>query len=279
MKRIWKGLLAGLLCTEAVIKMLVAVVFISAGWAAAQVTGLEGFDPKQAGANPFVLGGFVLLVMAQLKRAAERRYPDLATRPAWASSAWFWFGLSEAIGVLSAFVLYALKYGAELALFGLGFPWTVALFGLAAGIVGSGYRDLLKTVLGWLDRGPAALVLPAAPAAPGEPVMVGEITPPEEVKSPPSGLEPIPGMNGQVRGFLGGGAVLDSVTDLALGQLVELLLQQANLNPKAENVARVTAHLLKVAPDLVDGDLRVRWNRRADVLDTIMQLKVEGGLL
>lgn len=119
------------------------------GVAAAQSTDvLSAIDPTSWGKSPFYFGGFILLAIAAIKRAAEqeqfKKYGQITGNP------WLWRGLAVVLGIGGAFGLSIANFGAELVLFGLVSPWTIVLFGLASSIVAMGGRDLLKQALGWI---------------------------------------------------------------------------------------------------------------------------------
>jgi hypothetical protein len=234
--------------------------------ALAQVVDPALLDPRLAGASPFGLGAIVLLIMASVKRANERRRDRAGQLAPLIRSAWIWYVLALVLGVAGAFLLFALKYGAVLALFGLGVPWSVVCFGLASGIVGAGYRDLLKSALGWVGQG-GPVGIQSAP----EPPIASELLPPDGViGTPPDGAR-----SSQTAAPLG---VL-GMTGNRLDDLVGWALQQAGLTaPGPAAYLRVGAKLAMVAPDLLDGDPHLSAENRDRVLAVVMDLKRLGGL-
>ncbi|AIZ44888.1 hypothetical protein QR90_06860 [Deinococcus radiopugnans] len=240
------------------------------GVAAAQSTDvLSAIDPTSWGKSPFYFGGFILLAIAAIKRAAEqeqfKKYGQITGNP------WLWRGLAVVLGIGGAFGLSIANFGAELVLFGLVSPWTIVLFGLASSIVAMGGRDLLKQALGWIG----------GPNLPGAPVDATLTAPTEP--APPSGFEPlnltVPGSTQglmSVASFPGMGGPL---VEAGLSALLTWVLTQLHLPPTAENIARLALKLGKVLPDLAfDGDAHLSWRNRAAILDVAEELKAMGGL-
>lgn len=251
------------------------LLLLSGGYAFAQDTAFPTIDPTGWGKSPFYFGGFLLLAIAAVKRAAEqekfRKHGQITGNP------WLWRGLAVALGIGGAFGLNIAKYGAELVLFGLVSLWSIVLFGLASAVVAMGGYDLLKKFLS-LIGGPA---LPEP--EPRQPVVVGELVPPDGLKFPsPSGIEPIPdaplgllsmasfgGLSGAVAGLLG---------PQSIDVLVDMLLKAAGLQGTPLQMFRVGAKLAVVAPDLLDGDVHLSSENLARVNNAILDLKAAGGL-
>lgn len=255
-----------------------ALLLAWGGYAFAQGADFPTIDPTGWGGSPFAFGAFLTLVTAAIKRAVEgwklERYGHITSNP------WLWRGVVLVLALVGAFGLNIAKYGAELVLFGLVSPWTVLLFALASALVAMGYRDLLKSALGWIG-GPVL----AEPAQ--QPVVVGEIQPPADLKAPPpSGFEPLnltlPDSTAPTRGLMSvasfpgmGGPLVEA----GLGALLTWVLTQLHLPPTGENIARLALKLGKVLPDLAfDGDAHLSWRNRADILDVAEELKAMGGL-
>ena len=117
------------------------------------------------GAQPTLLGLFLLTAVASLKRWVEQQGTRY-TLPALA-----WRGIALASGILAAVLLHLSGYGAELQLLHATGWVAVLLFGVYAGAVAMGLRDLLKTLA--QQRGAAvgaglAAALPAPQAAPAQ---------------------------------------------------------------------------------------------------------------
>jgi hypothetical protein len=169
MKRIPKLAILALLL--GMVKFALPVLaLLTIGIASAQ-DALPSVDPHAWGASPFALAAVVLFVTASLKRAADRKGLTF--------TAWIWWTISLTLGILGAWVLNLLGYGATLGT--LAYPWAVVLYGVVAGLSASGFRDLAKTVSDWYLR----------PKAPALPATVGEILPPAGViqPAPGNGLE------------------------------------------------------------------------------------------
>ncbi|WP_019584650.1 hypothetical protein [Deinococcus apachensis] len=125
-------------------------LFVLFGSALAQGDPGSGltFDPVGWGKSPYAFGAFLLLLIAAIKRAAEQ--PQYAKYGQVIGNPWLWRFLAVLFGEVGSTGLYLGKFGAQLPLFGLDVPWSVAFFGLASAIVAMGFRDLLKTVIGWI---------------------------------------------------------------------------------------------------------------------------------
>lgn len=251
-----------------------ALLLAWGGYAFAQDTTFPTIDPTGWGGSPFAFGAFLTLVTAAIKRAVEgwklEKYGHITGNP------WLWRGVVLVLALVGAFGLNIAKYGAELVLFGLVSPWTVLLFALASALVAMGYRDLLKSALGWIG-GPVL----AEPAQ--QPAVIGEIQPPADLKAPPpSGIEPIPGaplglLN--VASFGGaGGLVAGFLGPQSIDMLVEVLLKAAGLQGTPLQMFRVGAKLAVVAPDLLDGDPHLSSENLARINNAILDLKKAGGL-
>lgn len=242
--------------------MVGALVLLGTAQAQDVLTGLPSLDPSRLGADVFSLGGLVLLLVQFIKRQVERVRPDgTQVKPA----PWVWWGLSVALAELSAAGLFYARFGASVG--DLAPPWGWLLFGLLAGLVASGFKDLVVGLLK-MGSGTGAAAPAAGPAALPVPVVVGEIVPPGDVKEPPSGLESLTGAQG-IMGNLG------AVTlDALLGQVLE----QAGLAPTPARLARIGARLVTVAPDLLDGSAYLSAQSRQVILGVVLDLKKEGGL-
>uniref|UniRef100_UPI0025E47E13 M15 family metallopeptidase n=1 Tax=uncultured Deinococcus sp. TaxID=158789 RepID=UPI0025E47E13 len=108
-------------------------------------TGLTYPDPRVLGSSWWQLGLLVFAVMSSLKRAAGRTWgEDVAQWPRVLRNAWTWYLAAVGLGVVAAFALSGMRYGAALTFQGLTYPWTVLAFGVLAGLVGAGGRDALK---------------------------------------------------------------------------------------------------------------------------------------
>lgn len=99
------------------------------------------------------------------------------------SSPWLWRGFALLLGVGMAFGLAGAQYGAALTVYGLVSPWSVLAFGAASALIAMGYRDFLKSVLGWVGQ-----ARPTTPA-PLPTASEGEIVPPPELSGGLDGLE------------------------------------------------------------------------------------------
>ncbi len=248
---------------------MVALLLAWGGAAFAQGEVFPNIDPTGWGGSPFVFGAFLTLVVAAIKRAVEgwklEKYGQITSNP------WLWRGVVVALALAGAFGLNIAKYGAELVLFGLISPWTVMLFAVASALVAMGYRDLLKSALGWIGG-------PSLPGTPVDPALLPASTEP----APPSGVEPIPGTGlglFSVASFGGlGGAVAGLLGPQSIDILVEVLLKAAGLQGTPLQMFRVGAKLAVVAPDLLDGDLHLSSENLARINNAILDLKAAGGL-
>ena len=261
LKNVVKSVAALLALAECSLKWWLALLLLFAGVAFAQDSGFPAIDPSGWGGSPFVFGAFLTLVVAAIKRAVEgwklEKYGQEFGNP------WLWRGVVLLLALTGSFGLNIARYGAELVLFGLVSPWTVVLFALASALVAMGYRDLLKSALGWIGG-------PTLPD-PVQPDVIGELVPPESLKTvPPSGLEPIasPGL-----GLLSLPAVPQTIE-----MLVNMLLQGAGLQGTPLQMFKVGAKLALVAPDLLDGDLHLSSDNLARINNVILDLKKAGGL-
>lgn len=135
------------------LSVLVLFALPTVAWAQA----VPSVDPAAWGASPFALAAVVLFVTASLKRAADRAGRTL--------SVWLWWAVSLALGILGAWALNLLGYGATLGT--LSYPWAVVLFGLVAGLSASGFRDLAKTVSDWFVRPRVVVTQPLTPTTDG----------------------------------------------------------------------------------------------------------------
>jgi hypothetical protein len=249
--------------------VLVLVSWLSGVAIAQELGGLPPLDPTGWGASPFTFGAFLTLVIATIKRGVETstlaKYGQVVSNP------WLWRGVGFTLSIAGAFGLHLSKFGAELLLFGLVSPWSVLLFALASWLVSMGYRDFLKSALGWVGQASAARA-PAVTAS-------TDIQPPASVKAAPpvgglpSGIEPI-GLPSGAQGFLGGG-VLAFTLDMLLAQV----LGEANLEATPTRLARIGARLVQVAPDLLDGDAHLSVRSRQVILGVVLDLKKEGKLI
>lgn len=99
----------------------------------------------------------------------------------------------------------------------------------------------------------------------------GEVQPPADVKqAPPAGLESLT----SAQGFAG----LSGVATGLLSDLIADVLREAHLMVSPERVMRVAVALVPVAPDLLDGDVRLSADNRNRVLGVVMDLKTAGNL-
>ncbi|WP_412027001.1 hypothetical protein [Deinococcus yunweiensis] len=238
---------------------LAAFLTLGLGVALAQDSGvLPPIDPSGWGGSPFVFGAFLTLVIATLKRSVEGHF--LAKYGRLISNPWLWRGLALALGIGGAFGLNIARFGAELVLFGWVSPWSVLAFGVASSLVAMGYRDLLKTALGWVGQGSPA----TAPI-----VVADEVLPPAGTTAPPpSGIGPI-----------GAQPLMGLPLNLgSLETLIDLVLTDANVAATPTLLIRLGARLAVVAPDLLDGDVHLSAENRNRVLAVVMDLKKEGGL-
>ena len=119
--------------------------------------------------SPLTLGFIVFGVIAMLKRDYEKT-PNVRTL-----SPWLWRGAAALVGLVSALLLHLITDKATLGY--SGWPGAV-LFGLAAATCAVLGRDGLKTVLGWLATGGAAVAVQDA----------GTVN----VNVPPAVVEPAP---------------------------------------------------------------------------------------
>ncbi|OLV20121.1 hypothetical protein [Deinococcus marmoris] len=271
LKRIVEQVINILLLLRAYALWVLALALLAGGYAFAQGSDiLPTIDPMSWGTSPFKFGGFILLAIAAIKRASEqqqfKKYGQITGNP------WVWRGLALLLGIGGAFGLSIANYGAELVLFGLVSPWTTVLFGVASALVAMGGRDLLKQALGWIG----------APNLPGAPV---DMTPPATTDpAPPSGFENLlpagftpDAVPAQALPFFGG-AIGSAVVEATLGSLLEGVLNQLHLPATADNIAHLALKLIKVFPDLADGDFHLNWRNRADILDATQELLAAGGL-
>ncbi|MDV6376019.1 hypothetical protein [Deinococcus arenicola] len=110
-------------------------------------------------------------------------------------------------------------------------------------------------------------------------VVVGEVQAPADLKSPPpSGFENRAGTDGQPLNLFGAGAIGSALVQATLGTLLEGVLGQLHLPATADNVARLALKLIKVFPDLADGNFHLNWRNRADILEASRELMDAGGL-
>lgn len=145
-------------------------------------------------ASPLTLGFIIFGVIAMLKRDYERT-PDYR-----ALSPWAWRGAAAAVGLIVSLLLHLITDKATLGY--PGWPGSV-LFGLAAAACAVLGRDGLKTALGWLTTGGAAVAVqdagtvtvnvPPAPVVSPEPAPVVTPAPaPAPAPIPVPAPEPIP---------------------------------------------------------------------------------------
>lgn len=240
------------------VKVLALIVLLS-GAALAQdaLTGLPSLDPSKLGADVFSLGGVVLLVVQFLKRQVERTRPDV--RP------WVWWAVSVTLAEAGAAGLFYARFGAT---FGdLPSPWGWLLFGLLAGLVASGFKDLVMGILKTPrpSTAPDVNVKVEAPAALPTPAPLN-VT----IKRPASGLEPIPGLDAPAvpRGFLDDLQIPDALMGVIL-----MALKGAGVPDTVANAGVIVARLLPVAPDLLDGSAHLSSENRNRILNEAMTLK------
>ena len=117
------------------------------------------------------------------------------------------------------------------------------------------------------------------PAPLGPPAVIGgEITPPADLKFPPSsGLESIPGLDAPAPlGLLGGlpGGVVEQGIEVIISQL----LTEAGMQATPQQLVRVAARLAVVAPDLMDGSAYLSAENRNRILEVVLDLKAGGAL-
>ena len=105
---------------------------------------LPDLTPATLGADVFALGAAVLFVVQFAKRQVERHK---ALPPA------AWIALSFTLGVAGAFALHALGHGA---VYAFAYPLGTVAYGVLAGAIASGFKDLVS---GFLKGAPGGATL------------------------------------------------------------------------------------------------------------------------
>ncbi|MBB5234491.1 hypothetical protein [Deinococcus budaensis] len=288
--------------------LLPLLMLATGGRALAQGAGLPTFDPVSWGSNPFELGAVLLFLIAAIKRAVEQ---SALKDKREVHNPWLWRGVAVVMGQAGAFGLHYGRFGAELNLYGMLPPLSVAAFGLVAAGVAMGFRDLLKTALGWLAQ--AWATKPSSPATaqktvpastqPGQGTIVAttvattappsgleNLGPREAPAAPPAASEPLPSgledgpppeaFDTAPRALLGlpslGG--LTSLPPAVQATLTGLLAQAFGGSVPAQVAVEYALRLAPLVPDLADGSPYLSADNRNRVLDIVLDLKKKAGL-